>query len=97
MMQKFLYLEMNGADIAPVLIGIDDIACIKRESDTVVAIFYATQGARDRILITASVTDSGSTNLNWIVAQIRNVLSMGYTKAAPLLTPPIAIDTVTID
>ena len=80
MMQKFLYLEVGAADIAPVLINIDNIAAVEKLSDTEIQLLYNLATASDNILITMDTADSGSfkfvkTGFWWI--RIRNILSYG--------------------
>ena len=97
-MYKFLYLPVgdSAANLAPVLIDATHIRRIDHPTGTTTIIQYNGTASRDTITLTTVESDSGHVLQNWLVEEIRKLLSTGYTSTGPLLTPPLAIASIAI-
>lgn len=97
-MYKFLYLPIGdaAANLAPVLIDVTNIKAVDKPSGTVTHLKYSTENSTDFITFTTVESDSGHVLQNWLVEEIRKLLSTGYTSTGPLLTPPLAIASIAI-
>jgi len=97
-MYKFLYLPIGdaAANLAPVLIDVTNIKVVDKQSLTVTHLKYSTFQSHDFVTLTTVEDDSGHVLQNWLVEEIRKLLSTGYTGTGPLLTPPLAIASIAI-
>ncbi len=96
-MKKFFYLQMNSGADAPLLLSATFALGIKYTSDTQTKIYYNASALGDVVILTHDDDSSSALKIQaFLVEEMRKLLSTPATDVAPLLIPPVPINSYSI-
>lgn len=96
-MKKFFYLQMDSGADAPLLLSATFALGIKHTSATQTKIYYNTAGNGDVVILTHDDDSSSALKMQaFLVDELQKLLSTPATNVAPLLIPPVPINSYAI-
>lgn len=96
-MRKFFYLQMDSGADAPLLLSATFALGIRYTSGTETKLYYNTAGNGDVVILTHDDDSSSALKMQaFLVEEMRKLLSSPATDVAPLLIPPVPINSYSI-
>ena len=89
-MIKYFNIPVTG--LKPILVNASQALFINQTSTTETFINYnGTSASTDSIKLTHAADATGVAMQNFLIEELKNMLSSSYTNVAPLLAPPMAV------